>query len=110
MPIRGRIEGPRVDGDAVTHAVAIPPWRARRTRGAALQDDEEAAAALPPLGDDPARRNVDLVRARGDEGELLLGAAAEERHRAQPLDAGVSHAGESSVGSVLSTCSQDASR
>src|SRR5438309_9403832 len=50
--------------------------RCRVHLGAAVQDDEEVSAALSLLGEDRTRRNVNLVRARGEEGELLLGAAA----------------------------------
>src|SRR2546430_2075513 len=62
--------------------------------GAALQDDEEVSAALALLGQDPARRDVDLVGAGGDERELLVVAAAEERHRAQTFDTGICHGAE----------------
>src|SRR5205814_9395053 len=45
MPIGRRIERTRVDGHAITHAVAIPPWRARRTRRVTLAGGERSGCA-----------------------------------------------------------------
>src|SRR2546423_994643 len=62
--------------------------------GLPLKDDEEVAAALALLGEHATGRDVHLVGTRGDEHELFVGAAGEERHRTQPIDAWVGHRAE----------------
>src|SRR5205823_2461053 len=45
VSVRRWIEGTRIDSYAITHAVAIPPWRARRTRRVTLAGGKRSGCA-----------------------------------------------------------------
>src|SRR2546428_492394 len=62
----------------------------------AVNEDEELAPALALLDEDLSGGEIDLVDAAGDELELLVGAAEEERDRLQPGDARIGHGGGAS--------------
>src|SRR5437899_3907701 len=88
MPVGRRVEGTRVDSHAITHAVAIPPWRARRTRMLARSEQLPGAGdalqcACPAiLENKPGARRQITNGARDQDlagGSLLANAGADDR-------------------------------